>query len=222
VALARAFGIARVIVPAASSVFSAIGCVTADMQYAQQQTLRMASDDWDAKRLTQIQARLVTRLAAPLHAAGYKAEHINADFVASIRYSGQSYATEIVEPRLEDSKSLGQQFRDTHQRLYGFATDEPWELFALRSTVTSPREIQVDAAVAEKGPGNPTRIAPCWFGGAAAADTSRYDRNGIAAGQHVSGPAVIEDSWSTIVVPPGAVASADDLGHLHIDVGEEA
>ena len=40
VALARTFGIGHVIVPAASSVFSAIGCVTADMQYTQQQTLR--------------------------------------------------------------------------------------------------------------------------------------------------------------------------------------
>ena len=48
VELARAFSIATVIVPTHSSVFSALGCVSAEMSYAQQRTLRMAMDDWNA------------------------------------------------------------------------------------------------------------------------------------------------------------------------------
>ena len=43
VALARAFSIAHVVVPAHSSIFSALGCVAAEMSYAQQRTLRMAA-----------------------------------------------------------------------------------------------------------------------------------------------------------------------------------
>ena len=220
VALARAFGIEHVIVPAASSVFSAIGCVTAEMQYAQQQTLRMASSSWDTGRLTQVQDRLVTRLAAPLRAARYSQDEIVTDFVASVRYSGQSYATEITEPRLSEQDALGAQFREIHSRLYGFATDEPWELFALRCTVSVPRGIAIDAQSAETETGQPTKIAPCWFGGEEPIDTPRYDRETIGSGQNIAGPAIIEDSWSTIVVPPGAVASADGSGHLHIEAGE--
>jgi N-methylhydantoinase A len=221
VALVRAFGIGRVIVPAASSVFSAIGCVTAEMQYAQQQTLRMASAAWNADRLTDVKDRLVARLAAPLRAAGYPPDAIVTDFVASVRYSGQSYATEIAEPRLDDPEALGTQFREIHDRLYGFATDEPWELFALRCTVSAPRGVAIDARSAETETGRSTKSAPCWFGNAEPVDTPRYDRETIGTGRNIAGPAIIEDSWSTIVVPPGAVAAADGNGHLHIETGKE-
>jgi N-methylhydantoinase A/oxoprolinase/acetone carboxylase beta subunit len=36
--------------------------------------------------------------------------------------------------------------------------------------------------------------------------------------QAISGPAIIEDEWSTVVVDERATAWADALGHLHIDV----
>ncbi len=221
VALVRAFGIGRVIVPAASSVFSAIGCVTAEMQYAQQQTLRMASAAWNADHLTDVKDRLFARLATPLRAAGYPPDAIVTDFVASVRYSGQSYATEIAEPRLDDPEALGTQFREIHDRLYGFATDEPWELFALRCTVSAPRGVAIDARSAETETGRSTKSAPCWFGNAEPVDTPRYDRETIGTGRNIAGPAIIEDSWSTIVVPPGAVAAADGNGHLHIETGKE-
>ena len=220
VALARAFGIGRVIVPGASSVFSAVGCVTADMQYAQQQTLRMASAAWDPSRLTNLQDSLTARLTAPILDAGYAPTDIVTDFVASVRYSGQSYATEITQPRLDDPEALGQQFREIHQRLYGFATDEAWELFALRCTVSVPRHIATAPPAAAARSGAATSVAPCWFGGDAPIDTLRYDRAAVAPGQNIAGPAIIEDAWSTIVVPPGAVTTADAKGNLMIDVGE--
>ena len=68
VELARAFSIAKVVVPAHSSVFSALGCVSARMSYAQQRTLRMAVDEWDAQRLERAREDLRSRLAAPLAA----------------------------------------------------------------------------------------------------------------------------------------------------------
>lgn len=220
VALARAFGIARVVVPAASSVFSAVGCVGAEMQYAQQQTLRMASGAWDRDRLASVQRGLAERLAAPLRAAGYGADATATDYVASIRYSGQSYATEIPAPRLDDPGALGRQFREAHDRLYGFATDEPWELYALRCTVSVPRAGRPVVGTVSTVPGDPRSSAPCWFEGSGEVETPRYDRNAVASGQTIAGPAIVEDAWSTVVVPPGAAATADSSGHLHIDAEE--
>jgi N-methylhydantoinase A len=37
-------------------------------------------------------------------------------------------------------------------------------------------------------------------------------------GQRFDGPAVVEDAWSTVVVPPGAALTVDARGHLHIEV----
>jgi N-methylhydantoinase A len=220
VELARDFGIKRVIVPAASSVFSAIGCVGAEMQYTQQQTLRMASANWDTQRLGQIQDRLVERLAAPLYAAGFEKSAIAVAYVASIRYSGQSYATEITTPALGDPKTLGRQFQETHERLYGFATDEAWELYALRCTVSVPRRDAPAAHATATVPGEARTIETCWFGGDAGIATPRYDRTAVAPDQKIAGPAIIEDAWSTIVVPPGTSAIPDQSGHIHIDVGD--
>jgi len=46
----------------------------------------------------------------------------------------------------------------------------------------------------------------------------RYDRAALPAGAAVTGPAVIEDEWSTIVVYPGQRAAADARGHLILDL----
>jgi N-methylhydantoinase A len=51
VALAREFGIARVVVPKFSSVFSALGCLTAELSYAEQRAAHMASTAWQAERI---------------------------------------------------------------------------------------------------------------------------------------------------------------------------
>ena len=66
VELARGFGIRRVVVPRFSSIFSALGCLGAELSYSQQQTLRMASTAWDAGRLALERAALLARLAAPI------------------------------------------------------------------------------------------------------------------------------------------------------------
>ena len=221
VELARAFGIKRVIVPVSSSTFSAVGCAGAEMRYVQQQTLRMASSAWDRQRLSDIQESLVERLTVPFHAAGYLEDAIDIEYVASIRYRGQSYATEIPGPNLDDIQVLSRQFRETHGRLYGFATDEPWELYALRCTISAPRDnLSVGNEIPSAPPSQPRKIVPCWFGVGDPVETPRYDRSKIASAQYIAGPAIIEDASSTIVVPPGASATANRTGHIQIDVGK--
>jgi N-methylhydantoinase A len=46
----------------------------------------------------------------------------------------------------------------------------------------------------------------------------RHDRTALAPGAVVTGPAVVEDEWSTIVVYPGQCAAADARGHLILDL----
>jgi len=65
----------------------------------------------------------------------------------------------------------------------------------------------------------PARTVGCVFGPDGPVATSRIGRATLAAMRRVDGPAIIEDEWSTVVLPPGAWLRADDRGHLHIDVG---
>ena len=143
--------------------------------------------------------------------------------VAAVRYSGQSYAVEVPDPCLDDAETLGAEFRRLHEIQYGFATDGPWELTALRLRVSVPRRGRPDAAMPmAHRPSAPTKTMPCWFDAREPVPTPRYDRGRLAQRQTVNGPAVVEDEWSTVVVPPRTSFTADASGHLHIDVGEAA
>jgi N-methylhydantoinase A len=44
--------------------------------------------------------------------------------------------------------------------------------------------------------------------------TAVYDRYSLAPGQSVTGPALVQERESTVVVGPSAQAAADDLGNL--------
>ena len=220
VALARAFSIADVVVPAHSSIFSALGCVGAEMSYAQQRTLRMAADAWDAERVDRARKALRASLASPLAAAGHDDGTLRVEEVASVRYRDQSYAIEVADPSFGDPARLGRDFRERHWTLYGFSTEEPWELVSIRTRVSAPRngEAPAPAAKANAAP-SPTRTLPCTFDADGPVPTPRYDRAGLPPDCPLSGPVIVDDAWSTVVVPPGATLTADDAGHLHIATG---
>ena len=221
VELARAFSIATVIVPAHSSVFSALGCAGAGMSYSQQRTLRMAVDEWDAPRVDRARRELKSRLAAPLVAAGYDEGEVEVEEVAAIRYRGQSYAIEIAGAPFDDPQRLTRRFLDRHRALYGFATEEPWELVSIRLRVSAPRTDRagLPATPASSGEALAGRTLPCTFDAGGPVPTPRHARAGLVAGRALAGPAVVEDAWSTVVVPPGATLVADEAGHLHIATG---
>ena len=221
VAVARAFGIARVVVPAASSIFSALGCAAAEMSYSQQRTVRMPVAAWDSSRIGSARAELRARLSAPLVAAGYGPDELRIEEVASVRYSGQSYAVEIYDPDFADPADLGRRFRERHERLYGFATDEPWELVALRMRVRAPRrEDGVFDLTAKASPGRSKPVEGlCVFDRSEPVATPRFERSQLAPGRTIRGPAMIADAFSTVVVPPGATLTPNERGHLFLDAG---
>jgi N-methylhydantoinase A len=218
VEVARAFGISKVIVPAHSGAFSALGCVDAEMSYSQQRTVRMGAWQWEPARLGQIRATLCAQLSAPLRDSGYAEGEISVQEVAAIRYVGQSYAIEVLAPNFADPALLGQRFFALHEQLYGFSTKEPWELVAVRMRVFAP----CARAAYPPGPAPSREARPhgstrCTFAAGAALQTPRYDRAQIPVGSTIRGPAIVEDAWSTIVIPPHSSLNADAFGHLHIE-----
>ncbi len=100
-------------------------------------------------------------------------------------------------------------------------TDEPWELQSLRITVAAARGTRLDGG-APRGAGapRPTQTLDCWFDASGPVATPRYPRESLGEDASLAGPAIVEDDWSTVVLPPGAGLDVDGHGHLHIQVGE--
>jgi N-methylhydantoinase A len=49
-------------------------------------------------------------------------------------------------------------------------------------------------------------------------ETAVYRRSDLSAGAIFTGPALVEDAESTVVLPPGDVATVDPARHLFIEV----
>ena len=53
-------------------------------------------------------------------------------------------------------------------------------------------------------------------------ETETYERSGLAAGDRIVGPAIVEEWSSTTIVPPGQVLTVDRFGNLIIREEESA
>ncbi len=223
VGLARAYGIRRVMVPASSSAFSALGCVAAEMSYTRQRTLRLAGEGFDAAQFAGARAALVEEVAAPLLAQGLARAALAVEEVALLRYRGQSYAVDVpLGAAPTNAAMLAEAFEARHAKLFGFASGEAWEFLGLRTSVRAPRAVPPPPARAEAPAPAPFATDPCWFDTSGAVPTPRYDRSALAPPHAVTGPAIIEDEWSTIVLPPGWVARPDARGHLLLSPAGDA
>ena len=208
--LADAYGLDSIVVPAESSAFSALGCLTADRAFMQQQTVRLALAGLDPDALMARVEALRALAMAPLLEGGARPAAIGVTCVALMRYEAQSDATAIPFTLPPDAATLRQDFQSRHLALFGYATDEPCVIESLRVEAREPS----DARPARRATGSPraTRTRLCSFEGARDVLTDIVAREGLAG--TVPGPAIIEDAWSTVVVPPGWQAAPDEAGHL--------
>jgi N-methylhydantoinase A len=87
----------------------------------------------------------------------------------------------------------------------------PIEIVSWRLTARGP-EIpfgQTAAPAAEPGTPRAHRPVALW---PAAGEVPVFDRGALAVGQALTGPAIIEERETTIVLPPGWTAGVDALG----------
>src|SRR5204862_512761 len=94
-ALAVAAGIARVLVPAHSGAFSALGCLVSPLRYDAVRTYRGLLSAWDAKPADHRLRELQEQCVAPLTDEGIALDRIAVQWSADLRYSGQNYEIEI-------------------------------------------------------------------------------------------------------------------------------
>ncbi len=214
--LADMYGLMDIIVPAASSAFSALGCLTADLCFAQQQTVRLPLAGLSGHALAARLDPLRTRAMEPLLAAATAPDRLDISHVALMRYEAQSDTTAVPFTLPLDLPALHRDFQVRHRKLFGYATEEPCVIEALRVEAREPSRAR-PARLCRQPHGNapPPRSRLCSFPGARGIPTTILARDGLAAAAR--GPAVIVDRWSTIVVPPDWQAAPDAQGNLFLN-----
>lgn len=226
--MARELGIARVIVPRAPGHFSAYGMLVTDLRRDRIQTFVAALDDLDPAGLDARYAAMERELIDAYAAEGLERSVVTCIRAADLRYRGQEHTVRVPVPgRLNDRTDLDavvQRFHEAHERNYTFRLDSPVEVVNLHATavahVPRPARTRLDRAPGGGDP-SPARMGsrPILFAGGDRVDTPVYDRDRLAAGAVVRGPAVIAETASTTLLHPGMTLSVDDFGNLRIDTG---
>jgi N-methylhydantoinase A len=211
--LADLYGIGSIVVPNASSAFSALGCLTADFSFLQQQTFRVALDGIDPDRVLKRIETLIEQASEPLIANGVAPAAIDVELVALMRYAAQNDAIAVPFSLPLDATRLREDFLVRHHELFGYATAECCVIESVRVQARRPSTTSVDRPTTAIRKLHVTSRR-CSFDGVHDVATEIVDRASME--EAVFGPAIIEDAWSTVVIPPGWQARPDAIGHLFL------
>jgi N-methylhydantoinase A len=211
--LAELYGIGSIVVPNASSAFSALGCLTADFSFLQQQTFRVALDGIDLARVLKRIETLIEQASEPLIANDVARAAIDVELVALMRYAAQNDAIAVPFSLPLDATRLREDFLVRHHELFGYATAESCVIESVRVQARRPSTTIVDrpTTAIRKLRATSRRSS---FDGVHDVATEIVDRTSLK--EAVIGPAIIEDAWSTVVIPPGWQARPDTIGHLFL------
>ena len=226
--LARALGIPEVIVPAYPGITSAVGLLTTDLKYDAVRTEFQAGDTVDLDRLdtdlTAMQRDLMRQLAAD----GIASDDAVFERAGDLRYVGQGYELRVAfsEGKL-DRTALAQifaRFAELHRAEYGHVFEEsPIEIVNIRVTgigrmpkIAAPRPASGGSLAKAL-----IKTARCVFrhnGALEVKATPFYRRNLLPLEQPIAGPAIVLQTDSTTVVPPGTMLIAELGGNLILSV----
>jgi N-methylhydantoinase A len=216
-AVADQMDIESVLLPRAPGVLSARGLLLADVRADESQAYRGdgLAPDAMADGYADLEATHRERFAE----MGVDAADLELDRAADLRYVGQSYELTVDAEAPLDEAALERtvdRFHRAHERLYGYAMrEEPVEAVTLRVTGRVPTPPLQDAPDSS---GDPRRDArEVYFEDGGYREAAVYWRPGLAVGQRIEGPAILEGTGSTALVPPGATATVADSGAVRID-----
>jgi len=228
VALAQTVSAQEVLVPPAPGINAAIGLLASDIQYEFTRSVLSVvtkADQAELDKLNTVMAALVSQARAALAADGVAPERQHIQCIAECRYQGQGYELRGTLPgehlTMANKSALVDSFHEQHRLDYGHAfTDQEVEVITLRAIATVQTEpLQwppLDADKAHNPQDAVLYVRPTTFDDGQTVDTPRYARAKLKAGQTIDGPAIIIQTDSTTLVPPGFEARVSTYGNLHI------
>jgi N-methylhydantoinase A len=227
VEVAREIGIRTVIIPTAPGVFSAFGMLFSDLRYDFVRTWFTRLEDAPFDRIERIYRDPENEGRAAIASSSVEPQKITLKRALDMRYMGQEHAVTVDLPlkvfERADRVAIKRAFDAMHEQRYGTsAPDERAEIVSLRSTVTGVMRKPPQERI-RRGKSSPDKAAstgkrPVYLQGRYQS-TPTYARAALAAGNRISGPALIEEHASTTVLLPGDRLEVDVYGNLIIEVG---
>jgi N-methylhydantoinase A len=226
---AESLGITRVLVPKASPTFSALGTLVARPSIDEERSCIAPANALDIGRLRSLWQELDDRAGRYFADAGFKREQVVARYQVNMRYPGQNWALTFDLHRGRGGHdlafvdaSIGQKaieaFNRRHMEEYGHVREgEVPEITGVRlsTEVETPAPKVQRGFTAPKLPAQPAKRRRANLG-EGYQETDVFLGSALKPGHEVTGPAIIEETFTTIVVYPGWKAQVDDAGDYEL------
>ena len=220
-AIARELDIPLILIPRESSVFCAAGMLISDLKHDYVRTYATDIDQVDTGAVSALFKDMAATARATLTSESVPADRIDIKYSADLRYIGQFNEVEVAladGAQLTDKsvEDLSAAFHLKHDSLYGYSMpDAGVELINLRITARGKTEKPAQERH-EKGAVDPDHALlgarDAWFAGDFV-DTPVYEGLKLANGNRVSGPAIIVQPTTTIIVPPDFELLCDEYNN---------
>jgi N-methylhydantoinase A len=219
-ALAREVGLAKALVPRYPGVTSALGCLIADMRHDYVQTVNRLLDEIDITALDATIRGFDREGAELLDQAEMRFEARVTICELDMSYVGQTHTISVpLPPAAELSpETILAAFEARYHEIYGRLLDGiAIRLFNVRVAVIGKRS-KFDLTLLAPDPGASVAAARRGsrrvFADGNWHETTLFERLALPVGARIAGPALFEQSDTTVFLAPGDEAEVDRFGNL--------
>ena len=218
--LAKELLIRQVIVPPLPGLFSTLGLLFSGVEHHDVRSCLLSGETLNAKTLEQIKAEMQRNMLAQFEIEGYPADQVTLSCSVDIRFKGQ--ASEIRIPVVDEHfaettvQTLYITFETEHERLYGHRSDpdNPVEVVAVRLIGQAGIRGQQGVLNPAERLGARALSREAYFGASwGTIDTPVISRHDLGE-EGTTGPLLIDEYDSTIVVPPDYRGFLDSEGNI--------
>jgi N-methylhydantoinase A len=227
-AIASELGMERFMVPRFAAGLSAYGGLASDIRWEEKTTLQTLTRDFALDRVNAVLHELRERGRRFLERSRVPPELQRIEYAFDGCYEYQSWEIEVPfelpagELRRQDVAKMAADFHATHERIYTIKDeDDPvqfvvWKVRAI-GLVSSVFNMREPPRPPQRGKPEPRTRRPVYFyEERKMVDTPIYLGEALGAGAQITGPAVIEEPATTILLLPGMQATTDDYGNFNI------
>jgi N-methylhydantoinase A len=220
-AIARELHIPKVVVPLFPSHFSALGMLLADERHDFIRTYYSDLAGVDFKALTAIHDEMVNEASGSLRHAEGAERLIHLD----IRYVGQEFTLQVPVTREQlvagDREGIRRAFDALYEHRYAHhSPDEPVEMVNIRLAMVGKRTQLKFPQLAAEAEAKPSHRREVYFSDVTRpADCPIYQREKLATGAKIVGPALVEEHGTTTVLFENDTCTMAASGELIITVG---
>lgn len=221
-ALMEAVGVGTMLVPRFPGVLCAVGCAIADVQHDYTQTVTSGLADLDASELHRVLSAQAERGLNALEGENVPFTRCDVQHFADMAYLGQIHTVRVPIEATWGAEELQRSFDKVYTEEYGDQLGRlPVVVETVRTTVIGRRDTATPspATGAARGSASVSRSRPVYFAGSWI-ETPVYQRETLAPGTELSGPAIIEQADTTTVIDPGMRCNVDSLHNLIVTLRE--